>query len=326
MLFMEDKKNMDENKTMNCPSCGTELPEGTPFCHECGMRLDEEIPQPMPMPGPVPPMPGEVPPPAPPAPENQPIPEPENKDETKQEKRTREKAEKEAEKKQAKMDKAQAKAEKKAERRAERRKRNIWAIFLMIIFFAGMCYIGWEYIGQLSGNRELQNINAGLEQTIADLKSDIEARDKTIADNAEQYTAAEGDYSDTIKDLNSKLDACQEKIDELQKTAGKAQEKADEADDLIEALDSDNIGFASDDFYSDHGIVVMKRSSKGYDVVLTHEGDFEVECVSGTSAAAEVSESNEDVIIFTPKEYGVSVFEVTGENKGEELHIVVIVE
>ena len=332
---------MDENRTMICPSCGTELPEGTPFCHECGLRLDTVIPD-----APADIVTEETAPAAEelasePAgteeivPAESVIPEAETVTESKQDRRAREKAEKEAAKAQAKADeaaaKAQAKADKvaakaaaKAARRAERRKRNIWAIFLMVIFFAGMCYIGWEYIGQRQENKELQAVNAGLEQDIAGLKEDVEEREKTIAENEETYAAAEDEHADAVKDLNDKLDACQDKIDELQKTVEKVQEKADQADELIEALDSENIGYASETLFANHGIVVMKRSSKGYDVVITSKGGYEIECVSGTSAEAAVSESNEDVVIFSPKEYGVSVFKVTG--KDDVLHIVVIVE
>lgn len=311
---------MDEFKTVKCPSCGTEHPEGAMFCNECGARLDEESAVPAP----------EMTPAAQPE-ESTPeeasaIPEAEAHKESKREIRQREKAEKEAAKLQAKLDKKAVKMAEKAARKAERRKRNIWAIVLMVLFFAGMCYAGWNLLGQYQDNQKLTAQNEDLQIQVEKLESTVDEQKETIAANQESYNSEQESANSKIDELSGKLVGAEEKIEQLQEKLDESEESVKAYKSLTEALNAGSIGYASDKLYADHGIVFMKKSSKGFDVEIFSDGKYSFECVSGESATAEEAEgeNGEDYISFTPADYGTSLFKVSG--KKDTMYIVVVVE
>ena len=311
---------MDENKTVICPSCGTEHKEGTVFCNECGVKLDGSIPPAGPGPA-VPPPPPELKP----AEENV-IPAAEAHQETKKEARLREKAEKEAAKNQAKADKKAVKQAERAARKAERKKRNIWAIVLMVLFFAGMCYLGWNLLGQISANKALTSANTDLTAQVAELEETVKEQEETIAANEESYTSEQETASSKIDELSGKLVTAEEKIGQLQDKLDEFEESVEAYSELTEVFNGGNVGYSSEKLYADNGVVIMKKSSKGFDVEIFSDGKFSFECVSGKSAEAEETEgeSGETYITFTPAEYGVSVFKVIG--KKDVMYIAVIVE
>lgn len=328
---------MDENKTVICPSCGTEHPEGTMFCNECGARLDEGF--------------SETAVPSDSTPEDIPvlqvqedipvieevtpvIPVAEEHKETKKEARQREKAEKEAAKLQAKIDKKAVKMAEKAARKAERRKRNIWAIFLMIIFFAGMCYAGWNLWGQYNENKALNETNETLteqneelQEEVDTLSAKVEEQDQTIAKNAEDFQAEKDSSDSQIDELSEKLVGAEEKIEQLQGKLDECEEKVGAYDELIKALGAENIGYYSEKLYADNGIVMMKSSAVGYDVEIFCDGKIELAAESGdTYASAELTDGDhgEKYVSITPIEEGVAVFKI-GNKKGDIMRIVVLI-
>ena len=315
---------MDEIKTIKCPSCGTEFAEGTMFCNECGARLDEAE---------------TVTTPEASAfqtqdePQEPVIPAAEEHQETKKEARMREKAEKEAAKLQAKIDKKSVKMAEKAARKAERKKRNIWAIVLMVLFFAGMCYLGWilgyEYLnenGLKAQNDNLTSQNAELQEEVDNLEATVSEQKETIAANEESFKTEQDSASSKIDELSDKLVGAEEKIGQLQDKLDECEDSVEAYGALTEALSAGEIGYSSEKLYADHGVVLMKKSSKGFDVEIFTDGKFTVECVSGESAVAEENEGEdgEKLITFTPEEYGVSLFKVVG--KKDIMYIAVIVE
>lgn len=321
---------MEENNSLKCPSCGADVVEGKAFCPECGIAmngentekeqnafeepsvdaliLNEELETETPAENAVPPE--------------------EDKKESRKERRQREKAEakaqKEAEKLRKKEEKKAAKEEARRIRRENFRKRNIWAIILMIVFFAGLCYMGYEYLGARkeikslhTENTELSENIEALKNTIGENEETIAAKDSELAEQKEKQAELEGEMGTRDEELESIKGQLKESKEDLK-------EAWDEYDELLGALKTESLGYASRRLYADGPVVIVEKNKNAEFNVYANEIESAVCSDEALTIVAEDTEDDCTVFTVGAKKAGVYIVTVTGGKNSEVINIIVI--
>ena len=102
------------------------------------------------------------------------------------------------------------------------------------------------------------NMSTGTKETITELNKNIEDKKKELAEKEA-----------IIKQKEEENASATERIDSLYEKSGEAAKKAAYYDNIISALDTDNLGYASSNFRASESIIVVGENEKNRKFTLT---------------------------------------------------------